>query len=59
MGVEIIEKPWLKPTTEDYVNARLPETLVETGLALRLLKDYLIRDASSKGPIQIAKGMRK
>jgi hypothetical protein len=59
VGVEIIGKPWLKPTTEDYVNARLPEALVEASSALRFLKDCLIGDASSKGLIQIAKGMRK
>ena len=59
MSAEALERPLPRPTTEDYVGARLPVALVETGLALRLLKDCLIRDASSKGPIQIAKGMRK
>ena len=52
MSAEALERPLPRPTTEDYVGARLPVALVETGLALRFLKDCLIRDASSKGPIR-------
>ncbi|MGC8571249.1 MAG: PaREP1 family protein, partial [Caldivirga sp.] len=48
MGVEIIERPLPKPTTEDYVNARLLESMVEASLAIKFLKDGLVRNASGK-----------
>ncbi|MGC9136941.1 PaREP1 family protein [Caldivirga sp.] len=48
MGVEIIERPLPKPTSEDYVNARLLESMVEASLAVRFLKDGLVRNAAGK-----------
>ena len=41
-----LEKPLPKPTTEDYVGARLLEALVEAWLALRFLNEGLVRDAA-------------
>ncbi len=37
-----------KPTTEDYVNARLLEALVEARLAIEFLNKGLVRNASGK-----------
>ena len=37
-----------KPTTEDYVSARLLEALVEASLAIRFLRDGLVRNAADK-----------
>ena len=34
MDAGIVEKPLPKPTTEDYINARLLETLIEAKLFL-------------------------
>ncbi|MGC9137062.1 PaREP1 family protein [Caldivirga sp.] len=48
MNTETIEKPLPKPTTEDYVNARLLESMVEASLAVRFLKDGLVRNAAGK-----------
>ena len=48
MGVEIIEKPLPKPTSEDYVGARLLESLVEASLAIKFLRDGLVRNAAGK-----------
>ncbi|MGC9227688.1 PaREP1 family protein, partial [Caldivirga sp.] len=47
-GVKIIEKPLPKPSAEDYVNVRLLESLVEASLAVRFLKDGLVRNAAGK-----------
>ena len=43
-----IEKPLPKPTSEEYVNARLLESLVEASLAIKFLKDGLVRNAAGK-----------
>ncbi|GAB6944295.1 PaREP1 family protein [Vulcanisaeta sp. JCM 14467] len=48
MGTEIIEKPLPKPTSEDYVNAKLLETLVEAQLAIEFLDRGLVRNAAGK-----------
>ncbi len=37
-----------KPTTEDYINAKLFESLVEAGLALWFLNEGLVRNAAGK-----------
>ena len=37
MDVETLEKPLPKPTSEDYISARLLEALTEASLALELL----------------------
>ncbi|WP_333638839.1 PaREP1 family protein [Pyrobaculum aerophilum] len=46
--MEILERPLPKPSTEDYVSARLLESLVEAGLALKFLEDGLVRNAAGK-----------
>ncbi|AAL64388.1 paREP1 [Pyrobaculum aerophilum str. IM2] len=46
--MEILERPLPKPCTEDYVSARLLESLVEAGLALKFLEDGLVRNAAGK-----------
>ena len=43
-----IEKPLPKPTSEDYINARLLESIIEANLAIRFLKDGLVRNAAGK-----------
>ena len=48
MNTKIIEKPLHKPTSEDYVKARLLETLVEAQLALEFLGRGLVRNAAGK-----------
>ena len=48
MDTEILERPLPKPTTEDYVSARLLETLVEASLAVKFLEDGLVRNAAGK-----------
>ena len=48
MDTEVLERPLPKPTTEDYVIARLLETLVEASLAIKFLRDGLVRNASGK-----------
>mgnify|MGYP001770672409 CR=1 FL=1 len=48
MNSETLEKPLPKPTTEDYVNARLLESLVEASLAVKFLEDGLVRNAAGK-----------
>ena len=48
MDVEVLEKPLPKPTAEEYVAARLLEALVEARLALRFLKEGLVRNAAGK-----------
>ena len=48
MGTEVLEGPLPKPTSEDYVSARLFEAIVESGLALRFLNEGLVRDAAGK-----------
>ncbi len=48
MSTETIEKPLPKPTTEDYVSARLLEALVEAYLAIRFLSEGLVRNAAGK-----------
>ncbi len=48
MCAETIEKPLPKPTSEDYVNARLLESLVEAFLAVKFLEDGLVRNAAGK-----------
>ncbi|RFA94294.1 PaREP1 family protein [Pyrobaculum aerophilum] len=45
---ETLERPLPKPTTEDYVSARLLEALAEAHLALRFLNEGLIRNAAGK-----------
>ena len=48
VDVEVLEKPLPKPTAEEYVAARLLEALVEARLALRFLKEGLVRNAAGK-----------
>jgi hypothetical protein len=48
MSAESLEKPLPKPSTEDYVVARLLESIVEAKLALDFLSRGLIRNASGK-----------
>ncbi|MGC9147781.1 MAG: PaREP1 family protein [Infirmifilum sp.] len=48
MSTEALEEPLPKPTTEDYVSARLLESLVEARLALEFLNRGLVRNASGK-----------
>ena len=48
MGAEVLERPLPKPTAEDYVNARLLESLVEASLAVKFLEDGLVRNAAGK-----------
>ena len=48
MGTEIIERPLPRPTSEDYINARLLESLIEAKLSLEFLGRGLVRDASGK-----------
>jgi len=48
MGVEILEKPLPKPTSEDYISARLLEALTEANLALEFLSKGLVRNAAGK-----------
>ncbi|MEM4438365.1 PaREP1 family protein [Pyrobaculum sp.] len=45
---ETLERPLPKPTTEDYVSARLLEALAEAHLALRFLNEGLVRNAAGK-----------
>ena len=46
--MEILETPLPRPSSEDYASARLLESLVEAGLALKFLKDGLVRNAAGK-----------
>ncbi|MEM4438372.1 MAG: PaREP1 family protein [Pyrobaculum sp.] len=46
--MEILEKPLPKPTSEDYISARLLEALVEARLAVEFLGKGLIRNAAGK-----------
>ena len=48
MDAEILEKPLPKPTSEDYINARLLEALIEAKLALEFLNRGLVRNAAGK-----------
>ncbi|MGC9171127.1 MAG: PaREP1 family protein [Thermoproteus sp.] len=48
MDVEVLERPLPKPSAEDYVSARLLEALVEAQLALRFLREGLVRNAAGK-----------
>ena len=48
MNTETLEMPLPKPSTEDYVSARLLESMVEASLAIRFLKDGLVRNAAGK-----------
>ena len=48
MGVETLEKPLPKPTSEDYISARLLEALTEASLALELLDRGLVRNAAGR-----------
>jgi len=48
MALEVLEKPLPKPSDKKYVEARLLETLVEAGLALRFLREGLTRNAAGK-----------
>ncbi len=46
--MELLERPLPKPTSDDYVGARLLEALVEARLALRFLEEGLVRNAAGK-----------
>ncbi len=48
MDTQTLERPLPKPTTEDYVGARLLEALVEARLALEFLSKGLVRNAAGK-----------
>ncbi len=49
MGAENLERPPLpKPTTENYINARLLESLTEANLAIKFLNEGLVRNAAGK-----------
>lgn len=43
-----LEKSLPKPTSEDYVTARLPESILEARLSLEFLGKGLIRNAAGK-----------
>ncbi|MEM3326114.1 MAG: PaREP1 family protein, partial [Thermoproteus sp.] len=45
---ETVEKPLPKPSAEEYASVRLLEALVEALLALRFLKEGLVRNAAGK-----------
>ncbi|RFA94291.1 PaREP1 family protein [Pyrobaculum aerophilum] len=46
MNIEMLERPWPKPTTEDYASARLLEALAEARLAVEFLERGLVRNAA-------------
>ncbi len=46
--MEVLERPLPKPSSEDYVSARLLEALVEGRLAAEFLKRGLVRNAAGK-----------
>jgi hypothetical protein len=46
--VEVLDKPLPKPSEESYVEARLLEALVEARLALRFLREGIVRNAAGK-----------
>jgi hypothetical protein len=46
--VEVLDKPLPKPSEESYVEARLLEALVEARLALRFLREGIVRNAVGK-----------
>ena len=48
MGAETLERPLPKPTSEDYINARLIEALTEAWLAVEFLNRGLVRNAAGK-----------
>lgn len=48
VSLEVLERPLPKPTTEEYVDARLLEALVEAKLALELLNRGIVRNAAGK-----------
>ncbi|BDR92713.1 hypothetical protein Vsou_18060 [Vulcanisaeta souniana JCM 11219] len=48
MGAENLERPLPKPTTENYINARLLESLTEANLAIKFLNEGLVRNARAK-----------
>ncbi len=48
MDLEALERLLPKPTTEDYVNARLLESLIEAKLSLEFLDKGLVRNAAGK-----------
>ncbi|WP_243678276.1 PaREP1 family protein [Vulcanisaeta distributa] len=49
MGVEVLERPLPKPTTEDYIAARLLEALIEAKLAIEFLsRGGLVRNSAGK-----------
>ncbi|BDR91660.1 PaREP1 family protein [Vulcanisaeta souniana] len=43
-----LERSPPKPTTEDYIGARLLETLIEAEPALKLLSEGLVRNATGR-----------
>ncbi|MDT7889705.1 MAG: PaREP1 family protein [Desulfurococcales archaeon] len=48
IGAETLEKPLPKPTSEDYISARLLGALTEANLALEFLNKGLVRNAAGK-----------
>ena len=46
--VEVLDKPLPKPPVEGYVEVGLLETLVEARLALRFLREGIVRNAAGK-----------
>jgi hypothetical protein len=46
--VEVLDRPLPRPADASYVEARLLEALVETHLALRFLREGLVRNAAGK-----------
>ncbi|GAB6944294.1 PaREP1 family protein [Vulcanisaeta sp. JCM 14467] len=48
MDAEVLERPLPKPTTEDYIGARLLESLVEAYLTVKFLRNGLVRNAAGK-----------
>jgi hypothetical protein len=46
--VEVLDRPLPRPADASYVKARLLEALVETHLALRFLREGLVRNAAGK-----------
>ncbi len=46
--VEVLDRPLPRPADVSYVEARLLEALVEARLALRFLREGLVRNAAGK-----------
>ncbi|BDR92092.1 PaREP1 family protein [Vulcanisaeta souniana] len=48
MDAEVLERPLPRPTAEDYINARILESLIEARLSLEFLGRGLVRNSAGK-----------